>query len=106
MNGFGEFFADHGVLPGEFGIAGQRFFDAAGIARAQSARRMPWQQHFYFTGLLVQHLLVRRHHGQPRSMPAAFSSSANFLRAYNRRVFTVFSGMPTISATSSTDCSW
>ena len=81
MNGFGILFPDHRVLLGEFGIAGERFFDAAGIARVQGAGRMKWQQHLYFTGLLLQHLFARRHHGQPRSTPAAFSSSASFLRA-------------------------
>ena len=81
IDGLGIFLPDHGVLPGEFGIAGQRFLDAAGIARIQRAGRMPGQQHFDFTGLLLQHFLARCHHGQPRSTPAAFSSSASFLRA-------------------------
>ena len=81
MNGLGILFPDHGVLPGELGIAGERFLDAAGIARVQGAGRMQWQQHFDFTGLLLQHFFAHRHHGQPRSTPAAFSSSASFLRA-------------------------
>ena len=81
MNGLGVLFPDHGVLPGKLGIAGQRFINAAGLARVQCASRVERQQHFYFTGLLVQHFFAHRHHGQPRSTPAAFSSSANFLRA-------------------------
>jgi hypothetical protein len=40
-----------------------------------------WQQHFDLAGLLIQHFFARCHHGQPRSMPAALSNSANFLRA-------------------------
>ena len=81
MNGLGIFLADHGILPGKFGIAGERFIDAARIARVQRAGRMQWQQHLDFAGLLIQHFLAHCHHGQPRSMPAALSSSANFLRA-------------------------
>jgi hypothetical protein len=65
----------------KLGIAGQRFVDTAGIARIQRAGRMPRQQHFYFTGLLLQYFFAHRHHGQPRLMPAAFNSSANFRRA-------------------------
>ena len=80
-DGFGVLFPDHGILPGQFGIARQRFIDAASIARVQRAGRMPGQQHFDFAGFLIQHLFARCHHGQPRSMPAAFSRSANFLRA-------------------------
>ena len=81
MNGLGVLFPNNGILLGKLWIAGERFVDAAGIARIQGAGRMPWQQHFYFTGLLLQYLLAHCHHGQPRSTPAAFSSSANFLRA-------------------------
>ena len=55
--------------------------DTARVTRVQRAGRMPWQQHLDFAGLLIQHFFARCHHGQPRSMPAAFSNSANFLRA-------------------------
>ena len=81
MNRLGIFLADHGVLLRELGIADERFVDEAGIARVQSPCRMPGQQHLYFTGLMLQHFFAYRHHGQPRSTPAAFSRSANFLRA-------------------------
>ena len=57
------------------------FVDAARIACVQGAGRVERQQHLDFAGLLIQHFFAHRHHGQPRSMPAAFSSSANFLRA-------------------------
>ena len=53
---------------------------SAPITRVQRAGRMERQQHLDFAGLVIQHFLYR-HHGQPRSMPAALSSSANFLRA-------------------------
>ena len=38
--------------------------------------------------------------------PAVSSRSPSFLRAQNARVFTVFLGIPTISAISSIDFSW
>ena len=47
----------------------------------------------------------QKRYGQPRSMPAALSISPSFLRAWKSRVLTVFSGMPTIRATSSTEVS-
>lgn len=81
MDGLFVLAADRGILPGELGITRERFLDTAGVARIQRAGGMPWQQHFNFTGLLLQHLLAQSHHGQPRSTPAAFSSSASFLRA-------------------------
>ena len=81
MNCSGVLFPNDGILLRKLGIAGQRFLNAAGLARVQRASRVERQQHFYFTGLLVQHFFAHRHHGQPRSTPAAFSSSANFLRA-------------------------
>ena len=80
-NGLGVFLADHGILPGKLRIARERFVDTARVAGVQRAGRMQWQQHLDFAGLLIQHFFARCHHGQPRSMPAAFSSSANFLRA-------------------------
>ena len=54
---------------------------AAGTLNARDARRVPRQQHLDITWLLLQHFLAQCHHGQPRSTPAAFSSSASFLRA-------------------------
>src|ERR1700679_3458510 len=81
IDGLGVLFPDRRVLPGKLGIAGQRLIDPAGIARIERTGRMPGQQHFYFTGILFQHFLAHCHHGQPRSMPAALSSSANFLPA-------------------------
>src|SRR5664279_3073663 len=81
INGLGVLFPDRSVLPGKLGIAGERLFDPARITRIERTGRMPGQQHLYFTGLLFQHFFARCHHGQPRSMPAALSSSANFLRA-------------------------
>jgi hypothetical protein len=41
-----------------------------------------------------------------RSRHAALTKSANFLRAWNMRVFTVASATPAISATSLTDLPW
>jgi len=58
----------------------RRVDDALGVAGAERAGRMKWQQHFDFTGLLLEHFL-HCHHGQPRSTPAALSRSASFLRA-------------------------
>ena len=81
MDGLGEFFADHGILPGEFGIAGQRFLDFSGIPRIERTGRVPRQQQFDLARFRLDYFSARSHHGQPRSIPAALSSSANFLRA-------------------------
>src|SRR5216684_3066326 len=58
-------------LADQASVRGESFVDAAGIARIQGAGRMPWQQHFYSTGLLLQYFFAHCHYGQPRSMPAA-----------------------------------
>src|SRR5207253_9585673 len=42
MNGLGVLFPNNGILLGKLWIAGERFVDAAGIARIQGAGRMPW----------------------------------------------------------------
>jgi hypothetical protein len=53
MNDLDTLVADRGVSFCKLNIAGERFIDATGIARAESACRMPWQQYFYFAGLLL-----------------------------------------------------
>jgi hypothetical protein len=78
MNGLGIFFADDGILPGQFGVAGKRFIDAARIARVQRAGRMEWQQHFDFAGFLISRFPLPPS-GQPRRPGAAFAFG-QFLR--------------------------
>src|SRR5262249_5219437 len=104
MDGFGHFLAHQLEPAGELGILRQRLLHPFGVAAAQGSRGVPRQQRFDV--LALRRLVSRHHHGQPLSTPAAFSSSDNFFRAYNMRVFTVASGIPTISATSSTVFSW
>src|SRR5262249_32542543 len=103
MDRLDKLLADQVILPRQFAVAGQRLLHAIGVAAAQRPGRVPRQQSFY---LLMLRLLVDRVHGQPRSIPSDLSSSASRLRAWNMRVLTVFSGMPTISAASLTDFSW
>src|SRR5262249_3573830 len=103
MDGFRKLLADEVIAPREFAVACKRLLDAIGVAAAQRPCRVPRQQSL---DLVALRLFVDRVHGQPLSIPAALSSSASPLRAENMRVLTVFSGMPTMSATSSTDFSW
>jgi hypothetical protein len=80
MDGFGELFLDDGILPRQLRVASERFVDATRIARAQRSGGVPGQQRLDFLGVHVRQL-ADSSHGQPRSTPAAFSSSANFFRA-------------------------
>src|SRR5947208_181717 len=65
--------------PCKLTVARNRALDALAIAAAQRAGRMPWQQGLDL--LALGRLSANRIHGQPLSIPAAFSSSASLLRA-------------------------
>jgi hypothetical protein len=86
INGLGILFPDRSILLRKLGIPSERFVDPAGIARIQGAGRMPWQQHFYFTRLLLQHSFSCRYHWPASLRPAASGRSADFLRAYDTRI--------------------
>jgi len=64
---------------GRLDDADERTFDALGVAAAQRAGCMPRQE--ILDLLAVASLFAHRVHGQPLSIPSAFSSSANRLRA-------------------------
>src|SRR5712671_734375 len=79
VDGLGELLA-HQVEPtDELLVARQRALDALGVAAAQRPGGMPRQETFDL--LVVVRLFAHRVHGQPLSIPAACSSSDNFLRA-------------------------
>ena len=68
------------VAAGELVVARERLLDPLRVAAAQRAGGVPRQQGFD-VALRGRFFLLDRVHGQPRSIPCAFNSSANFLRA-------------------------
>src|SRR5262249_42603059 len=65
--------------PGELAVVRNRTLDPLAVAAAQRAGGMPRQESFDL--LALGRFFAYRVHGQPLSIPAAFSSSANLLRA-------------------------
>ena len=70
---------DRLVLGGEVRVAGKRLLDLQRLTPAESARRMPRQKGFDLFAL--GRFVLDHRHGQPRSTPAALSSSPNRFRA-------------------------
>src|SRR5207237_2288540 len=79
VNGFVELLAHEVVLQLKVTVSGQGPRDPVGVMTSQRAGGMPRQQGF--EALALGRFFVQYRHGQPLSIPAAFSSSANFLRA-------------------------
>src|SRR5580700_4102010 len=72
----------------DVGLVADRAAMAAAPIGLDAHGWLPWDDRF---GWLIA---TRCRHGQLRSMPAPASSTDSCLRAWNMRVFTVFSGMP------------
>jgi hypothetical protein len=71
IHGGGMFVPNRRILPCEIGVRCKRVVNHPGIACIQRAVCVPGQQHFDFTGHSFSQSIAHRHHGQPRSTPAA-----------------------------------
>ena len=77
----GEFRPHPIVATGKLRIIGQRSLDLPHLVLLQRSRGVPGQQQLDLARFALARRIVRRSHGQPRSMPCSLRSSDNFLRA-------------------------